>query len=92
MLKPVAVYPDSNQKERRARHVRSHDAGLARRPIPAIRPRDRFSTTPSAWFGFEQEYFLYKDRCSPRVSLKGGGFPPAPRRILPRASATKTSG
>ena len=38
-------------------------------------PARRFSDDPGAWFGFEQEYFLYKDG-APLGFPAGGGFPP----------------
>jgi glutamine synthetase len=86
MLKPVAVYPDTTKQERRAGHVRSHDA---RRQDAASDQRPRHhSRRPGAWFGFEQEYFFYKDgrRSASRRRLS----PPQGPNTTP-ASATRTS-
>ena len=73
MLKPVAVYPDPTQDQRRARHVRSDDARRHRRTRATARAT--ILDDPGTWFGFEQEYFLYKDG-APLGFPEGGGFPP----------------
>src|SRR5271168_737724 len=73
MLKPVAVYPDSTKingvlvmcevmmPDGVTPHASNGRAGIL--------------DDPDAWFGFEQEYFLYKDG-APLGFPKGGGFPP----------------
>ena len=73
MLKPVAVYPDSTRKngvlvmcevympDKKTPHPSNTRAGI---------PDDE-----GAWFGFEQEYFLYQDG-APLGFPSDGGFPP----------------
>ena len=75
-------------RERRARHVRSVACPTARRRIPS-NARATILDDPGAWFGFEQEYFLYKDGAPL-------GFPAAAafrrrRANTTPASATRTS-
>jgi glutamine synthetase len=72
MLKPVAVFPDSTKT----------NAALVMCEVmmPDGKPhrtnaRATIHDDPDAWFGFEQEYFLYKDGV-PLGFPKGGGFPP----------------
>ena len=72
MLKPVAVYPDSTKK---------HGAlVMCEVMLPDGKPhptntRATIPDDPGAWFGFEQEYFLYQDG-APLGFPAGGGFPP----------------
>ena len=71
VLKPVAIYPGRRAHERRAGDVRSHDA---RRQTP--HPSNKRATIlddPGAWFGFEQEYFFYKD--GRPLGFPGAGYP-----------------
>ena len=53
--------------------MRSHDAG--RQDAAPSNARATILDDPDAWFGFEQEYFLWKDG-APLGFPKGGGFPP----------------
>ena len=86
VLKPVASYPDTPQ-ERRDRPVRGH---ACRRLTPhSTNARATILDDPGTWFGFEQEYFLYKDG-------RPLGFPDGrlsqrpPGQVLHAASATDT--
>jgi glutamine synthetase len=72
VLKPVAVFPDSTKK----------NGALVMcevmMPDGTPHPTNTRATIPDdsgTWFGFEQEYFLYKDGV-PLGFPKGGGFPP----------------
>jgi len=72
LLKPVAVYPDPT-KENGALvmcEVLNPDGS----PHPS-NSRANIPDDPGTWFGFEQEYFLYKDGV-PLGFPSGGGFPP----------------
>ena len=60
VLKPVAVYPGRRAHQRRAGDVRSHDARWQVTPH-ATNKRATILDDAGAWFGFEQEYFFYKD-------------------------------
>src|SRR6185436_12911387 len=73
MLKPVAVFPDSTRKNGALVmcEVMMPDG---KTPHPS-NARATIQDDPEAWFGFEQEYFLYKDG-APLGFPKGGGFPP----------------
>ena len=73
MLKPVAVYPDSTRKNGALVmcEVMMPDG---KTPHPS-NSRATILDDPDAWFGFEQEYFLYQDGV-PLGFPKGGGFPP----------------
>src|SRR6187401_1367848 len=73
MLKPVAVFPDSTKKNGVLVmcEVMMPDG---KTPHPS-NSRATILDDPGAWFGFEQEYFLYKDG-APLGFPKGGGFPP----------------
>jgi glutamine synthetase len=73
MLKPVAVFPDSTKKNGALVmcEVMMPDG---KTPHPS-NSRATVLDDPDAWFGFEQEYFLYKDGV-PLGFPKGGGFPP----------------
>jgi glutamine synthetase len=73
MLKPVAVFPDSTKKNGALVmcEVMMPDG---KTPHPS-NARATILDDPGAWFGFEQEYFLYKDGV-PLGFPKGGGFPP----------------
>ena len=87
MLKPVAVYPDTTRKQRRARHVRSHDA-RRQHPAPVQRPRHHPRRSGR----------LVRLRAG-ILPLPGRPSARLPRRRLPRlprarttpASATRTS-
>jgi glutamine synthetase len=72
VLKPVAVYPDPT-KENGALvmcEVLNPDG------TPHVsNSRANILDDPDTWFGFEQEYFLYKDGV-PLGFPQGGGFPP----------------
>jgi glutamine synthetase len=73
MLKPVAVYPDTTRKNGVLVmcEVMMPDG---KTPHPS-NSRATILDDPDAWFGFEQEYFLYRDGV-PLGFPKGGGFPP----------------
>src|SRR5436853_6320383 len=73
MLKPAAVYPDSTKKNGALVmcEVMMPDCKTPHR----TNARATVLDDPDAWFGFEQEYFLYKDGV-PLGFPKGGGFPP----------------
>ncbi|HZQ48087.1 MAG TPA: glutamine synthetase beta-grasp domain-containing protein, partial [Verrucomicrobiae bacterium] len=73
MLKPVAVFPDSTKKNGVLVmcEVMMPDGKTPHR----TNNRATILDDPDAWFGFEQEYFLYKDGV-PLGFPKGGGFPP----------------
>ena len=73
MLKPVAVFPDSTKKNGALvmSEVMMPDGKTPHR----TNSRATILDDPDAWFGFEQEYFLYKDGV-PLGFPKGGGFPP----------------
>lgn len=72
ILKPVAVYPDSTKTN--AALVMCEVLLPDGTPHPS-NSRATILDDPDAWFGFEQEYFLYKDGV-PLGFPKGGGFPP----------------
>ena len=58
MLKPVAIYPDSTRKN--GALVMSEVMLPNGDPHPS-NTRAGIPNDPDAWFGFEQEYFLYED-------------------------------
>ncbi len=71
ILKPVAVYPDS------ARNYGGLVMCEVMLPDGNPHPSNSRSTImddPGAWFGFEQEYFLFQDG-RPLGFPEGGGFP-----------------
>ncbi len=72
MLKPVAVFPDTTKKNGVLVmcEVMMPDG---KTPHPSNR-RANIPDDPDTWFGFEQEYFLYKDG-KPLGFPSGGGFP-----------------
>ena len=72
VLKPVAVYPDSTKKN--GVLVMCEVLLPDGKPHPT-NSRASILDDADAWFGFEQEYFLYKDGV-PLGFPKGGGFPP----------------
>ena len=72
VLKPVAVYPDTTKKN--GVIVLSevmHPDGTPH----STNGRATIHDDPGTWFGFEQEYFLYKDGV-PLGFPPGGGYPP----------------
>ena len=72
VLKPVAVYPDSTKKNGvLVMNEVMHPDGTPH----STNGRATIHDDPGTWFGFEQEYFLYKDGV-PLGFPKGGGFPP----------------
>ena len=75
MLKPVAVYPDTTKKNGVLVmcEVMMPDG---KTPHPS-NARATILDDPGAWFGFEQEYFLYKDGSPARL--------PDRRRLSPSA-------
>ena len=72
VLKPVAVFPDSTKKN--GALVMCEVMMPDGTPHPT-NTRATIPDDPGTWFGFEQEYFLYKDGV-PLGFPKGGGFPP----------------
>jgi glutamine synthetase len=73
ILKPVAVYPDATKKNGALVMCEVLLPG-SYKPHPS-NTRAGILDDPGAWFGFEQEYFLYKDG-APLGFPCGGGFPP----------------
>ena len=73
MLKPVAVFPDSTKENGVLVmcEVMNPD-GVTPHPSNS---RAGILDDPGAWFGFEQEYFLYQDG-APLGFPTGGNFPP----------------
>src|SRR5213079_322729 len=73
VLKPVAVFPDGARTNGVLVmcEVMMPDG---KTPHPS-NSRATILDDPGAWFGFEQEYFLYKDG-APLGFPPGGGFPP----------------
>ena len=73
MLKPVAVFPDTTKKNGVLVmcEVMNPD-GVTPHPSNS---RAGILDDPGAWFGFEQEYFLYQDGV-PLGFPTGGNFPP----------------
>jgi glutamine synthetase len=71
MLKPVAVFPDSTRKNGVLvmSEVMMPDG---KTPHPS-NSRATILDDPGAWFGFEQEYFLYKD--GKPLGFPNEGFP-----------------
>ena len=71
VLKPVAVYPDSERKNGVLVmcEVMMPDG---KTPHPSNK-RATILDDPGAWFGFEQEYFLYKD--GRPLGFPGAGYP-----------------
>lgn len=71
VLKPVAVYPDSTRKNGVLVmcEVMMPD-GVTPHPSNS---RATIMDDPGAWFGFEQEYFLYKD--GRPLGFPEGGYP-----------------
>ena len=73
MLKPVAVYPDTTKKN--GVLVMCEVMMPDGKTPHSTNSRATILDDPDAWFGFEQEYFLYKDGV-PLGFPPGGGFPP----------------
>ena len=72
MLKPVACFPDSTRKNGVLVMCEVYMPDKTT-PHPS-NGRATIPDDPGAWFGFEQEYFLYKDG-KPLGFPCGGGFP-----------------
>jgi glutamine synthetase len=72
ILKPIACYPDATKKN--GVLVMSEVMLPDGKPHPS-NARATILDDPGAWFGFEQEYFLFKDGV-PLGFPKGGGYPP----------------
>ena len=73
MLKPVAVFPDSTKKNGVLVMCEAMNPdGVTPHPSNS---RAGILDDPGAWFGFEQEYFLYQDG-APLGFPPGGNFPP----------------
>ncbi|MFM9080393.1 MAG: glutamine synthetase beta-grasp domain-containing protein [Opitutaceae bacterium] len=72
MLKPVAVYPDSTRKN--GALVMCEVMMPDKKTPQPSNARATILDDPDAWFGFEQEYFLYQDGV-PLGFPKEGGFP-----------------
>jgi glutamine synthetase len=72
MLKPVAVYPDPT-KQNAALVMCEVMMPDGKTPHPS-NSRANILDDPGAWFGFEQEYFLYQNGV-PLGFPEGGGFP-----------------
>ena len=88
MLKPVAVYPDIYRPDNGALVMCEVYMPDKKTPHPT-NARATILDDPDAWFGFEQEYFLYQDG-APLGFPAGGNFPP-PRVSITPASDTRTS-
>ncbi len=71
MLKPVAVYPDST-KENGVLVMCEVMMPDCKTPHPS-NARATILDDPGAWFGFEQEYFLYQD--GKPLGFPDSGFP-----------------
>lgn len=71
-LKPVAVFPDPTKNN--GVLVMCEVLMPDGTPHPS-NSRANIPDAPDAWFGFEQEYFLYRDGV-PLGFPEGGGFPP----------------
>ena len=72
MLKPVAVFPDSTKTNG---VLVMCEVMMPDGKTPHLsKSRATILDDPGAWFGFEQEYFLYKDGV-PLGFPAGGGFP-----------------
>ena len=86
MLKPVAVFPGPDAQERRARHVRSHDAG--RQDAASSTPARPSPTTPAPGSASS------RNTSSTRTAARSASRRPAFRRRRAHttpASATRTS-
>jgi len=72
VLKPVAVYPDTTKTNGvLVLNEVMHADGTPH----STNARATILDDPGTWFGFEQEYFLYRDGV-PLGFPEGGGFPP----------------
>jgi len=72
LLKPVAVFPDPTKNN--GALVMCEVLNPDGTPHPS-NSRANIPDDPETWFGFEQEYFLYRDGV-PLGFPEGGGFPP----------------
>jgi glutamine synthetase len=72
LLKPVAIFPDSSRGD--AALVMCEVLLPDGTPHPS-NSRATIPDDPDTWFGFEQEYFLYRDG-APLGFPAAGGFPP----------------
>ena len=70
VLKPVAVFPDSTRKN--GVLVMTETYLHTGQPHPS-NSRATIPDDPGTWFGFEQEYFFYKDGAP--LGFPTGGFP-----------------
>jgi len=70
VLKPVACYPDTSRLNGVIVLCEVLNADLTPH---ASNARATILDDPDTWFGFEQEYFLYKDGLP--LGFPGGGFP-----------------
>ena len=80
VLKPVAFYPDSARKNGVLVMCEVMHAG--RLTPHSTNARATILDDPGTWFGFEQEYFLYKD--GRPLGFPKGGFPCAAGQVLLR--------
>lgn len=72
MLKPIAIYPDSTRKNGALVMCEVYMPDM-KTPHPS-NSRATILDDPGAWFGFEQEYFFYKEGV-PLGFPKDGGYP-----------------
>jgi glutamine synthetase len=72
MLKPVAVYPDAGRKGNAAIVMCEVYMPDKKTPHPS-NTRATILDDPGTWFGFEQEYFLWKDGLP--LGFPPGGYP-----------------
>ena len=70
VLKPVAVYPDSTRKDA---VLAMCETFLHTGEPHQTNTRTTIPDDPDTWFGFEQEYFLWKDGAP--LGFPAGGFP-----------------
>ncbi len=84
----LRVYPDGARTNGVLGDVRSHDAGW-RHPPHATNKRATILDDEGAWFGFEQEYFFYKD--GRPLGFPETGYPAPARPLLHRRGAIRTS-
>ncbi len=88
MLKPVALYPDPARTNGALVMCEVSHAGW-RHAARVQQPARPSSTTRMHWYGFEQEYFFYRER--PSARLPGTAATRLRRARTTPASATPTS-